>query len=127
MKITRWNLMAGVAIATSVAVLTACAPSSSSTTTSAGKKSTLSLVAYSVPKAADGALDQAFAKTDPGKDVTWKQSYGASGDQSRAVVGGLTRGAHAIGSAGRRGRKKDDETGVPALDPSLDPDDLGDD
>ncbi len=44
-----------------------------------------------------------------------------------AVVGGLTRGAHAIGSAGRRGRKKNDETGVPALDPSLDPDDLGDD
>ena len=81
--------MAGVALATSVAVLTACAPSSSSTTTSAGDKKTLSLVAYSVPKAADGALEKAFAKTNPGSGVTWKQSYGASGDQSRAVVGGL--------------------------------------
>lgn len=89
MTITRRNLMAGVAIAASVAVLTACAPSSSSTTTSAGDNETLSLVAYSVPKAADGALQKAFAKTNPGKGVTWKQSYGASGDQSRAVVGGL--------------------------------------
>ncbi len=89
MKITRRNLMAGAAIAASVAVLTACAPSSSNTTTSAGDKTTLSLVAYSVPKAADGAIEKAFAKTNPGKGVTWKQSYGASGDQSRAVVGGL--------------------------------------
>ncbi len=84
--------MAGVAIATSAAVLTACAPSSGSDDSSSagtGKKTTLSLVAYSVPKAADGAIEKAFAKTDPGKGVTWKQSYGASGDQSRAVVGGL--------------------------------------
>ncbi|VXA99394.1 sulfate ABC transporter substrate-binding protein [Aeromicrobium sp. 9AM] len=92
MKITRRNLMAGVAIATSAAVLTACAPSSGSDDSSSagtGKKTTLSLVAYSVPKAADGAIEDAFAKTDPGTGVTWKQSYGASGDQSRAVVGGL--------------------------------------
>ncbi|KRC64639.1 sulfate ABC transporter substrate-binding protein [Aeromicrobium sp. Root236] len=90
MTITRRNLMAGAAIAASIAMLTACAPSSSDdNSTSAGKKSTLSLVAYSVPKAADGALEKAFAKTDPGKGVTWKQSYGPSGDQSRAVVGGL--------------------------------------
>ncbi|KQV74026.1 sulfate ABC transporter substrate-binding protein [Aeromicrobium sp. Root344] len=90
MTITRRNLMAGAAIAASVAMLTACAPSSSDdSSTSAGKKSTLSLVAYSVPKAADGALEKAFAKTDPGAGVTWKQSYGPSGDQSRAVVGGL--------------------------------------
>lgn len=89
MSITRRNLMAGAAIAASITVLTACAPSSTSTTTSAGDKSTLSLVAYSVPKAADGAVQKAFAETNVGKDVTWKQSYGASGDQSRAVVGGL--------------------------------------
>lgn len=89
MTITRRNLMTGVAIATSVAVLTACAPSSTNTTTSHGDKATLSFVAYSVPKAADGAVQKAFAETNPGKGVTWKQSYGASGDQSRAVVGGL--------------------------------------
>lgn len=90
MTITRRNLMTGAAIAASVAVLTACAPSSSSSTTSDGEKSTtLSLVAYSVPKAADGAVEKAFAKSDPGDGVKWKESYGASGDQSRAVVGGL--------------------------------------
>ena len=89
MTITRSKLMTGAAIAASVAVLTACAPSSPSTTTSAGDNQTLSLVAYSVPKAADGALQKAFAKTNPGEGITWKQSYGASGDQSRAVVGGL--------------------------------------
>ncbi len=92
MRITRRSLLAGVAIATSAAVLTACAPSSGadgSTSAGTGKKTTLSLVAYSVPKAADGAIEEAFAKADPGTGVTWKQSYGASGDQSRAVVGGL--------------------------------------
>ena len=89
MSITRRNLMTGAAIAASVTVLTACVPSSSSSTTSDGEKSTIALVAYSVPKAADGAVGKAFAKTDPGKGISWKESYGASGDQSRAVVGGL--------------------------------------
>lgn len=89
MSITRKNLLAGAAIAAGLAVLTACAPSPSSSTTSDGEKSTLSLVAYSVSKAADVAVKKAFAKTDSGEGVTWRESYGASGDQSRAVVGGL--------------------------------------
>jgi sulfate/thiosulfate-binding protein len=89
MSTTRKNLMAGAAIAAGMVLLTACAPSPSSSTTSDGEKSTLSLVAYSVPKAADGAVKRAFAKTDSGDGVTWRESYGASGDQSRAVVGGL--------------------------------------
>jgi sulfate transport system substrate-binding protein len=66
-------------------VLTACGGGSSSS----GDSTQLSLVAYSVPKAADGALQKAFEKTADGKGVTFKESYGASGDQSRAVVGGL--------------------------------------
>src|SRR4051812_12874339 len=49
----------------------------------------LSLVAYSTPKEAYGALIPAFQKTPEGKGVTFTQSYGASGDQSRAVDGGL--------------------------------------
>ena len=43
-----------------------------------------------------------------------------------AVVGGLTRGAQAIGSAGRLGRKKSETDAAARLDPPLDPDDLGD-
>src|SRR5919109_2499701 len=49
----------------------------------------LSLVAYSTPKEAYEELIPAFQKTAAGKGVTFDQSYGASGDQSRAVESGL--------------------------------------
>jgi sulfate/thiosulfate-binding protein len=49
----------------------------------------LSLVAYSTPKEAYEELIPAFQKTTEGKGVTFDQSYGASGDQSRAVASGL--------------------------------------
>jgi sulfate/thiosulfate-binding protein len=52
-------------------------------------KTKLSLVSFSVPKAAHDAAQAAFAKTTAGKGVSWTNSYGASGDQSRAVVAGL--------------------------------------
>jgi sulfate/thiosulfate transport system substrate-binding protein len=49
----------------------------------------LSLVAYSTPKEAYEELIPAFQKTTEGKGVGFDQSYGASGDQSRAVASGL--------------------------------------
>src|SRR5262245_12292776 len=49
----------------------------------------LSLVAYSTPRAAYGQLIPAFQKTPEGNDVSFTQSYGASGDQARAVKAGL--------------------------------------
>ncbi len=49
----------------------------------------LSLVAYSTPQAAYEQIIAAFHKTTQGKNITFTQSYGASGDQSRAVVAGL--------------------------------------
>jgi sulfate/thiosulfate transport system substrate-binding protein len=49
----------------------------------------LSLVAYSTPREAYGKLIPAFQKTAGGKDVSFNQSYGASGEQSRAVAAGL--------------------------------------
>jgi sulfate transport system substrate-binding protein len=49
----------------------------------------LSLVAYSTPQEAYGKLIKAFQATGPGKNVTFTESYGASGDQSRAVENGL--------------------------------------
>jgi sulfate/thiosulfate transport system substrate-binding protein len=49
----------------------------------------LSLVAYSTPQEAYSALIPAFQKTAAGTGVGFVQSYGASGDQSRAVVAGL--------------------------------------
>ncbi|MGZ4793919.1 MAG: hypothetical protein ACXWBO_18855, partial [Ilumatobacteraceae bacterium] len=49
----------------------------------------LSLVAYSTPQAAYEQIISAFNATTQGKKITFTQSYGASGDQSRAVVAGL--------------------------------------
>ncbi len=51
--------------------------------------SKLSLVAYSTPKEAYEQLIPAFQHTAAGKGVSFDQSYGASGDQSRAVAAGL--------------------------------------
>jgi sulfate/thiosulfate-binding protein len=45
----------------------------------------LQLVAYSTPKKAYDALTSAFAQTPAGKGVSFGQSFGASGSQSRAV------------------------------------------
>src|SRR4051812_8064284 len=49
----------------------------------------LTLVAYSTPQPAFAQLIPAFQNTPAGKDVSFSQSYGASGDQARAVIGGL--------------------------------------
>jgi sulfate/thiosulfate transport system substrate-binding protein len=55
----------------------------------AAKDTRLALVAYSTPKDAYAQLIPAFQKTAAGKSVTFSQSYGASGEQSRAVAAGL--------------------------------------
>jgi sulfate/thiosulfate transport system substrate-binding protein len=86
-------------LATSLVALTAlvaAACSSSKTTTSTGGSTggtngaggTINLVAYSTPQAAYTQLEAAFKATPAGHGVTFKESYGASGDQSRAVVAG---------------------------------------
>jgi sulfate/thiosulfate transport system substrate-binding protein len=49
----------------------------------------LALVAYSTPREAYGKLIPMFQKTAAGKDVDFSQSYGASGEQTRAVKAGL--------------------------------------
>jgi sulfate transport system substrate-binding protein len=49
----------------------------------------LTLVAYSTPREAYEQLIPEFQKTGAGKGVGFSQSYGASGDQSRAVQNGL--------------------------------------
>jgi sulfate/thiosulfate-binding protein len=54
-----------------------------------GSSGKVSLVAYSTPKEAYGALIPAFNQTPDGKGVEFTQSYGPSGDQSRAVESGL--------------------------------------
>ena len=53
-----------------------------------GSSAQLSLVAYSTPQKAYAALIPAFEKTSGGKGVSFSQSFGASGAQSRAVAAG---------------------------------------
>jgi sulfate/thiosulfate transport system substrate-binding protein len=49
----------------------------------------LALVAYSTPQAAYEKLTKAFQATPAGRNVRFTKSFGASGDQSRAVEAGL--------------------------------------
>ncbi len=51
--------------------------------------SKLSLVAYAVPKVGFDRVIPLFNETPEGKGVSFSQSYGASGDQSRKVEAGL--------------------------------------
>src|SRR6058998_3868317 len=55
----------------------------------AAKDTKLALVAYSTPREAYAQLIPAFQKTTAGRGVSFSQSYGASGEQSRAVAAGL--------------------------------------
>ncbi len=79
-----------VAIALSIAVLAVAgaavvAPSAPARSTD----TELRLVAYSTPREAYAQLIPMFQKTAAGKDVSFSQSYGSSGEQARAVKAGL--------------------------------------
>jgi sulfate/thiosulfate transport system substrate-binding protein len=69
------------------AVAAGCGSSSSSTSSSGGAK--LDVVGYSTPESVyQESLEPAFEKTSQGKGISFSNSFGASGDQSRAVVAG---------------------------------------
>jgi sulfate/thiosulfate-binding protein len=55
---------------------------------SGSEADSLSLVGFSILEQANKQVIADFAKTADGEGVTFEQSYGASGDQSRAVEGG---------------------------------------
>src|SRR4051794_1387091 len=63
--------------------------SSSNSNSSGGGGGSLSLIAYSTPQEVYGKLISGFDATSAGKGVKFKQSYGPSGDQARAVTNGL--------------------------------------
>src|ERR1039458_8652191 len=76
-------LVALVAVA-----VAACGGSASAQSSSAGGGK-LTLVAYSTPQSAFDAIIPLWQKTAAGKGWSFNESYGASGDQSRAVASGL--------------------------------------
>ncbi|MFC3505536.1 sulfate ABC transporter substrate-binding protein [Micromonospora krabiensis] len=76
-------------VAVALALVAALALSACGGGSAAGGSTTLSIVGYAVPEAANKAIAAQWNKTDAGKGVRFQTSYGASGDQSRAVVSGL--------------------------------------
>jgi len=87
-SLRRWR--AAVALALSAALLAACGggPSDEVGGDTPKADTTLVLVAYAVPEPGWSKIIPAFAATPEGKGVGVTTSYGASGDQSRAVVNG---------------------------------------
>lgn len=71
-----------VAGLTGVLALTACSAAGGD------PAKTIDLVAYSTPKVAFASIEQGFQATPEGSGVEFTESYGPSGDQSRAVEGG---------------------------------------
>jgi sulfate/thiosulfate-binding protein len=79
------------ALALTATVVAACGGGSSDVAGDSSQSkadTTLTLVAYAVPEPGWSKIIPAFAATDAGKGVAVTTSYGASGDQSRAVVDG---------------------------------------
>lgn len=85
------NLRARVAAAATAAGLLAVAAcgGGASAGDGGGEETQLSLVGFAVPEAANKAIAEQWAQTEEGAGVSWQTSYGASGDQSRAVEAGL--------------------------------------
>src|SRR5687767_7967330 len=80
-------------------VLGVAACGGSSNDSGGGSGRTLSLIAYSTPQEAYEEIIPAFQKSDDGDGVRFKQSYGASGDQARAVEAGLNADVVALSLA----------------------------
>jgi sulfate/thiosulfate transport system substrate-binding protein len=59
------------------------------TSEAAGEGAKLTLVAYSTPREVYAQLTKDFAASDVGEGVSFDESYGSSGEQSRAVEQGL--------------------------------------
>ncbi|TXL57442.1 sulfate ABC transporter substrate-binding protein [Aeromicrobium terrae] len=67
-------------------ILASCADTSGDSDSAKGN---VSIVGFSVMQTANKKVIADFKKTDEGKDISFKESYGASGDQARSVIAGL--------------------------------------
>ncbi len=94
-KLGRGRAVALITALGGATALAGCGGSSDTSTSSSNAASSgggsgpqLALVAYSTPRKAYDALTGAFAQTAAGKGVSFGESFGASGSQSRAVDSG---------------------------------------
>jgi sulfate/thiosulfate-binding protein len=82
------TLLAALALAGGLAACGGSADTNTGPSGSSSGEAQLNLVAYSTPKKAFDKLTAAFSQSSAGKGVTFAQSFGASGSQSRAVASG---------------------------------------
>jgi sulfate/thiosulfate-binding protein len=75
--------------AASLLVVAACGGDDDEAAAGSGGDSTISIVGFAVPEAANQAIAEEWTQTPEGEGVEFRTSYGASGDQSRAVESGL--------------------------------------
>jgi sulfate/thiosulfate-binding protein len=92
-KRLRTYALGAVSILGAAGAIAACGGSSDTANSSGSGSSSkggtqLNLVAYSTPKDAYDKLTAAFEKTPQGKGVSFSESFGPSGAQSRAVAAG---------------------------------------
>ncbi len=90
---TRFIALPAIALLLALALLAGCgdddASSSAATGTGASAGGKLTIVGYSVAREVYADLVPGFQSTPAGEGVNFEQSYGASGEQSRAVADGL--------------------------------------
>ncbi|MGH3071586.1 MAG: sulfate ABC transporter substrate-binding protein [Gaiellaceae bacterium] len=82
------RVIGAVLAVVAMVVAAGCGGQSEASATSKGD-TTLTLVAYSTPREVYAQLTRDFARTAAGRDVSFQESYAASGEQSRAVAAGL--------------------------------------
>jgi sulfate transport system substrate-binding protein len=83
LRISVFGAVLALVVAGAIGVLTS---HDASATSNSG---TLRLVAYSTPREAYAKLTDDFNDTTAGRDTSFEQSYGSSGEQARAVIAGL--------------------------------------
>jgi sulfate transport system substrate-binding protein len=82
-RISVFGVVLALVVAGAIGVLTS---RDASATSNSG---TLRLVAYSTPREAYAKLTDDFNDTTAGRDTSFEESYGSSGEQARAVIAGL--------------------------------------
>jgi sulfate/thiosulfate transport system substrate-binding protein len=81
--------ISAIGVGLALVVAAAVASLTSRDASARSNSGTISLVAYSTPRDAYSQLIPAFQRTQAGQGTTFQQSYGASGEQARAVIAGL--------------------------------------
>ncbi|MGN6780487.1 MAG: sulfate ABC transporter substrate-binding protein [Marmoricola sp.] len=82
-------LVAGLAVLGLFGALDLAATGCAGATASSGGADRVAIAGFSVLQTANKQVIADFATTPAGKGVAFTQSYGASGDQARAVLGGM--------------------------------------